>query len=279
MLTIRKILVPVNFTDACRGAAQFAMSLAGNWNARVHILHVLESSLAVLQYESGLTYEHTVEAQRKHACAELQQFLKAAPSEQLTRVLLEGDPATEIVRMAHNEKFDLILMPTRGRGSFRRFLLGSVTAKVLHDSECPVWTGVHPEVTDTEGLVSIRRIGCAVDLGPQSKSTLTWASGFAQHCKAHLSIIHVLEALPDDTWRERVEAMAREQISALQAEQGLDADVLIGYGKGPATVAGITKTASTDLLVIGRGHGGSAGRLGGSAYSIVRDAHCPVVSV
>jgi len=37
------------------------------------------------------------------------------------------------------------MMPTHGLGGFRRFLLGSVTAKVLHDADCPVWTGVHLE--------------------------------------------------------------------------------------------------------------------------------------
>ncbi len=36
-------------------------------------------------------------------------------------------------------------MPTHGYGPFRRFILGSVTAKVLHDADCPVWTGVHLE--------------------------------------------------------------------------------------------------------------------------------------
>jgi hypothetical protein len=68
------------------------------------------------------------------------------------RVVLEGDPARQIVDYAHEEKVDLIVMPTHGYGPFRQFILGSITAKVLHDADCPVWTGVHleeaPQVTE-----------------------------------------------------------------------------------------------------------------------------------
>ncbi len=54
-----------------------------------------------------------------------------------------GDPAQVITAFAHTQGVDLIMMPTHGYGPFRRLLLGSVTAKVLHDAECPVWTAVH----------------------------------------------------------------------------------------------------------------------------------------
>jgi hypothetical protein len=63
----------------------------------------------------------------------------------LSRVLVEGDPATEIVNHAKNERIDLIMMPTHGHGPFRALLLGPVTAKVLHDAECPVRTTAHTD--------------------------------------------------------------------------------------------------------------------------------------
>ncbi|MGA8595805.1 MAG: universal stress protein [Bryobacteraceae bacterium] len=46
-----------------------------------------------------------------------------------------GDPAAAIVKCAQAEQVDLIMMPTHGYGPYRKFLLGSVTAKVLHDSD------------------------------------------------------------------------------------------------------------------------------------------------
>ena len=59
-----------------------------------------------------------------------------------------GDPAKKIICFARETEIDLIMMPTRGGGTFRRFLLGSVTAKVLDDATCPVWTDAH---LDQEG--------------------------------------------------------------------------------------------------------------------------------
>jgi len=63
----------------------------------------------------------------------------------VTRLLLRGDPAREIVETARGKNVDLIVKSTLGEGPFFRFLLGSVTAKVLHESHCPVWTGAHLE--------------------------------------------------------------------------------------------------------------------------------------
>ena len=48
-------------------------------------------------------------------------------------------------KWAKANQIDLIMMPTHGYGRFRALLLGSVTAKVLHDADCPVWTAVHRE--------------------------------------------------------------------------------------------------------------------------------------
>ena len=88
------------------------------------------------------------------------------------RVLVEGDPAIEIVRAAHEGNFDLIVMPTHGYGPFRRFVLGSVTAKVLHDADCPVLTGAHLADLNPATPIFFRNIVCAVDLGPQSGQAL-----------------------------------------------------------------------------------------------------------
>ncbi len=193
--------------------------------------------------------------------------------------MFEGDPATEIVRFAHNERFSLILLPTRGLGVFRRLLLGSVTAKVLHDADCPVWTGLHPETVTDDGVVSVRRVACAVDLGPQTNSALNWAWSFAQHWKAPLHVIHVLPPADDTGWHGRLSSMAHQELTAKQTELGIDARIHLEFGSPASTATEAAKRLGADLLVIGRGHAGSGPRLGGTAYAMVRDAPCPVVSV
>jgi nucleotide-binding universal stress UspA family protein len=61
------------------------------------------------------------------------------------QMLLEGDPAVAIVELARSEGMDLIIMPTHVYGRFRRLILGWTTAKLLHDADCAVLTGVHIE--------------------------------------------------------------------------------------------------------------------------------------
>ena len=150
MLPIRNILVPVNFTAACQAAANFAHDLAGSLNAEICLLHVIEPAASATGLETAAVFEASMRGLREHATRTLDAFLEQADAS-VQRCVLEGDPATEIVRFAHNERVDLILMPTHGYGVFRRLLLGSVTAKVLHDADCPVWTGLHPERCDSAG--------------------------------------------------------------------------------------------------------------------------------
>jgi nucleotide-binding universal stress UspA family protein len=90
------------------------------------------------------TSKNLIEARRAKAKNRLEDFLSAALHHlRVKRTLLEGDPAPRIVEWAARENPDLIMMATHGCGPFRRLLLGSVTAKVLHDTDRLVWTGVH----------------------------------------------------------------------------------------------------------------------------------------
>src|ERR1035438_1854787 len=78
------------------------------------------------------------------------------PDIPLIQEVVEGDPAGQIVDYARDHDIGLIVMATHGYGPFRRFLLGSVTAKVLHDAGCPVWTGPHLEEAPSYETIGIR---------------------------------------------------------------------------------------------------------------------------
>src|SRR5215470_72419 len=108
---------------------------------------------------------------------------------------MRGDPAQQIVDFAHSGKFDLIMMPTHGYGRFRRFIIGSVVAKVLHDADCPVWTGVHMETVPRLEDIAFRQIVCAIDLddAPGCRA-LRWGAQFAAEFGAALTIVHAIPA-------------------------------------------------------------------------------------
>jgi universal stress protein A len=193
MSKVNRILVPVDFSDASRDAAQYAEALAQRFSAEVVLLHVVPPfhigfSMVDLP---GVRHEH-VEARNRSVLRALESL--PGPSWDgvvVRRALREGDAAEEIVSHAHDNNVDAIVMPTRGGNAFFRLLLmGSVTAKVLSAVECPVLTGVHLKRSD-EGL-QFRRILCAVDLGAATARVLSWGSRLAELFGSRLAVVHAV---------------------------------------------------------------------------------------
>ena len=288
-LSFSTILFPVDFSDRCRGAAHYVEALAGRFGSRVILLHVLETTIGQpgdldfgglatsLQWE-----DRTARTQEllDHFLVEELSFLPVA------RKLETGDPARTIIRVAQAENVDLIMMPTHGYGGFRRFILGSVTAKVLHDAECPVWTGVHMENAPPLESIQIKRILCAVDLTSRSDALISAAAQLADEYGAELAVAHAVpgsEAIPekllDCELRRHLMAQAREQLLELANRAGVNATLLVDSGETAAVIDGLARTWQADLAVIGRGQHHGFGRLRTHSYSIIRESPCPVLSI
>jgi nucleotide-binding universal stress UspA family protein len=262
-MKIQKILFPVDFSDRSRGAVNFVEEFVGRFQAELTLLHIVEP----------FTYNDTMdkEADRRK---QLDSFL---PSDfdyfKVKRVLLRGDPALQIVDYARSDASDLIMLSTHGYGPYRRFLLGSVTAKVLHDADCPVWTGSHLEQTPPIEKIAIRNILCAVDLDSQGLKTLQWAASLAAEFQAHLSLLHVIPEPGADVH-------VRNALAEMQRQAATKASVLLEQGDIPDHVERIAARKPADLVLIGRSSdAGVFGRLRKNSYAIIRQTPCPVISV
>jgi nucleotide-binding universal stress UspA family protein len=210
------------------------------------------------------------------------------PGITLTREVVAGDPATVIADYVRERDIGLIVMATHGYGPFRRFLLGSVTAKVLHDVACPVWTGPHLENAPDHGAIGFRRVLCAIDLARRSREVLCWAGRFTQEFGAELTVLHVLPGslvqlggvFFDPEWSSRAAAAARDRIARLQEEARTDGEVTVDFGDTPVVVSDVAWRRKADLVVIGRGSDSDMlGRLNANAYAILRESPCPVVTI
>ncbi len=289
MSHIQKILLPVDFSGRAAQAVRFAVPVAERFHSELILLHVLppyhefgavELASAIL---TDLVSQRRTDSE-KQIQAYMQEELCGKP---VRRLLREGDPAREIVQCASEEAAGMILMPTHGYGPFRRLLLGSVTAKVLHDADCPVWTTAHGEYLEPDN-VAFKEILCAVDLGASSARALTWAAQMAADFGARLSIVHAVAELDPRTegfhfspeWRKYVVEHAEAEIARLQQSVGTRAEVTIAMGPPAEMICEQVQKLQAGLLVIGRAaNSGIVGRLGGQAYSIIRQSPCPVVSV
>jgi len=279
----KSILFPVDFCDRCRATAPAVADFAASLKLPVKLLHSIDFGQSDLDATALSAEFDTI---RCHFENKLRQF--ALP--QLPHALREtamGPAAASILHWAQNMESPLIMMPTRGRTRFRRLLLGSVTAAVLHDAPGPVWTSAHAPEHNPKGVPG-RGVLCAIELGPRTRRVMETAREFAVHFAVPCSFVHSVPAVdpqfhsaPAARAHRLARELAKEAFLKLSAKTGLKADLEIR--EELTLTAGILQSLrehSCDLLVIGRGSTkGPLGRLRSSAYDLIRQSPCPVLSL
>jgi nucleotide-binding universal stress UspA family protein len=301
-MSFKHILFPVDFSQQNCGIAPYVACMASRYGARVTMLHAIDLSvppypgwpaygpLVDMQATANMTeqWEQSRRALVEEANQRIDSFLSSAfQGVVTTRLVREGDATEVIVQYAEKENVDLIMMPTHGYGPFRRFLLGSVTAKVLHDVKCPIWTSAHAPESPAPPA-GYRNVLCAVDLTPNTLPLTKWAAEFAREHGAVLKLVHALPAeetrvgvdIEGGTWRIFLLDVAREELAKLQTEAGTNLEAVLEGGGVALVVRRAAEENHADLIVIGRGviHE-RFGRMRTHVYSIIRDAPCPVISV
>lgn len=294
MLEIRTIIVPIDFSKRSEPSIEHADALAQLFDARLEIVHVVPPS----PHEYAAFDEGFYAAAAAPGLQRFQEALEQRMTSTLERrkpkspyasAVRRGDPAGEIESFTQEKQGDLLVMPTHGYGAFRRFMLGSVTNKVLHDVKIPVFTGVHvPEISEFDPE-PYKRVACAVDLHEHSEETLRWAWDLAKACEEDLLVIHAapqLEAsgsygdwFPPDTTEQVVEG-AKKSVRALMAKVGCEGQVVVESAEPVRFIRKAAEENYADLLVVGRRpHKGILSGLREHAYAIIREAPCPVISV
>lgn len=288
MRAFQKILFPVDMSDSCTATAPFVESMVRRYNADLTLLHVLEmpSGLIPDWYGGAVPVIDTTAIWQAETEAAQSYLTDKFQGLKVQRVVMEGHAAEAIDDYAREHGIDLIMLPTHGYGLFRTLLLGSVAAKVLHDTACPVWTGVHVEQAPAVSP-EFSTVVCAVDRTEDSIPTMRFACRLAQENHARLFLVHAIpgaEVAPekyfDTDLRQYLEEDARKTIGQLQQSAGVGAPLCLGAGEVSHVVRDSALGHSADLVVIGRGHATrTLGRLRSNVYSIIREAPCPVISV
>ena len=155
MLTVQRILTPVDFSSFSERALEYAHDLANELGAELHLIYVREELHYIFpdgdmpSAQSGEFLAHQTEI----AAARLEALASATASQQLTvvREVLSGTPHVEILKYADNKSIDMIVMGTHGRGGLMHLLIGSVAERVVQRAHCPVLTvrGRDPQTKPT----------------------------------------------------------------------------------------------------------------------------------
>lgn len=136
MLPLKKILCPTDFSEPSYEALKVAEEFALHFSAEILLLHVipsipllLDSTLAPATFDIA-SYEGEIE---KGAIKKLEEIIesKTAKKVKITPIISNGEPSTEIKRVAEEENVDLIVISTHGRKGWDHFISGSVTERVV----------------------------------------------------------------------------------------------------------------------------------------------------
>ncbi len=285
----RNILFPVDFSDQSKAVAPFVLSMAQRFHANVTLMHVIEPSPMLYSGQTPpMLYPIDYDTAKTDADGVLVGFAGSELPKANVRSIVEiGDAASIITAFADGARADLIAMPTHGCGRFRRMLVGSTTARVLHDATVPVWTSAHATEPSHRAHPQPRTILAAIDLGPESRCVLNTALELARDAAAEVQVLHfAAEGQLDpqqavSRCRELLNDLAKDDITAECGETGVTVEMAQAGEAVGDVVRRVALAGRADLAVIGRGsiRKGLFSRLRANAYEIVRDAPCPVLSV
>jgi nucleotide-binding universal stress UspA family protein len=288
MLNFQHILFPIDFSNRSCAAVPFVDSFARRFASKVTLMSVAQPFWYTgMGDPGGPVVIDTGEVLRELETRLSGTLVKEFAHLKVERIAELGDPAQVIVQYARGADVDLIMMPTHGYGPFRSLLLGSVTAKVLHDAECPVWTAAHVEDSPVRDHREPRNILCAVDGTPRSLDLMQWSRKLAADFGASLRLVHVIAGFDagqahqvDRQFEEEMRLEARKMIEDQQKQEGVDAPLCVTVGNVASGVREEARRHGADLVVIGRGviHE-TLGRLRTHAHAIIRQSPCPVLSV
>jgi nucleotide-binding universal stress UspA family protein len=282
---IQNVLIATDFSTYSNTALQFGLQLARSYEATAYVVFVVpadefliagpEAYVAAKEAATRDLEELKADLGRKHSYVEGRDYHLC---------LLEGDVAQAILDYARNQRIDLIVLGTHGRGGLGKALMGSVAEKVFRQSPVPVLT-LGPHLRRSAGDHNLHNILVAADLTPASALAARYAARLAGESHARLTLLHVadskkLEHMPDTVAAKRALQSRLEELAGCPCP-GVEVAVSIEVGRVVPTILHALDEMAADLLVIGvHPSRGLLDRLiFPHAYELVCESLCPVLTL
>ena len=301
MTEFTRILCPIDFSDFSRHALEHAVAIARRYTATLTLLHVRPVTPAVADTAALLLPPMSLAAVEgiDDAVTSLKRWAdaEAGSGVPVTFEVRDGNAASQILDRAIEMPSDLIVMGTHGRSGFERLVLGSVTEKVIHKAPCPVLTVPPPMAQAPVDAVRFASIVCGVDISETSLTALEYALSLGQTTGAALHLVHVVEVSPAPRSQDQGDAETRalgeyvaaaadarakhlQQLVPDSIRRHCQVDTVLAIGSAHREILRVATECDADIIVLGA-HGVGVSQLlfGSAAHQIVRQAHCPVLTV
>lgn len=300
MLEIRRVLCPVDFSDASARGLKYAIVLARWYGARVTVLHVanaradvpMEPSFGILPRSAAVL----TPADTGRVLQAIAAFVDAGahPGLLFEPIVRSGRPSVEILQAADDVSADLIVLGTHGHAGFDRQVMGSVTEKVVRKARRPVLS-VPPHVASgPEPTVVIKRILCPVVFSEPSMKALQCAVSLAEEADARLIAVHVADELSPHAFPvydrldlpslqaeyERQLRFRLREFVPMAARAYCTIEEQVRAGTAWREILAVADERQSQLIVMGATARNAAGAtvLGSTTEQVVRQALCPVLT-
>lgn len=281
----RSILFPVDFSEMSEASAPHVRGLAELTGATLTLLHVvpwLSAWYGTTEIRSAIAGDHDLRNLEKQQTIALERFREKYFSSAHSRVCVKSGPVAEtITDTAMEISADLIMMPTRGLGRNRRFLIGATTAKVLHDAPCAVWTS--PHLSRLKRFKAYKHVLCTVDREDIPPGYLEQVVRVASWFKSQLTFVTAVPSLVGGFGEERhVKSLSHEFPQAHLERLAAVGNCAVLNETGPVgdVVRRVVESHGIDLVITNRGHlHHPFGKLRTHIYDIVLQSPCPVLSL
>lgn len=290
-----KVVVGIDGSDHSRAALEWAVVEAARRRNPLRIVHALGMPLIVSAYSGPIRFEPTEEIseQSTGVLSDAEKRARALqPSVEIETVSAVEEAPLALVRQVH--PYDLLVVGTRGLGTFASAFVGSVSVRVSAQAPCPVV--VVPADDENEPVsTALDRIVVGVDGSPSSQRALGQAASLAEESGAEIVVVHSWEVpFPydpmamtaagyqpqDNVFDQQSEQLVSQAIADLMDERnGAGFEVSVVRSQSNPVEALLDAAEGADAIVVGsRGRGTVRGLLLGSiSQGLLHRSRIPVV--
>lgn len=299
MYTFKHILLPTDLSPNSEAAVPFAVALAKQSGATIHLFHAFEDE-AGKALASGIligasAWLASVHKQREQKLRDFATNLATRTELDITHTCVHGHPAVEAVKFAAKIHADLIVISTHGRTGIPHLFLGSIAERILRLSPVPVLT-----VRPGENVPAVlRTILVPTDFSENANAAIPYAVELAKQHGAKLILAHVVENStyysdstwsegigPDvEQWMEAIKAQGEKKLAETAARLALEHDLVVTTelkcGNAHAKICAIAEKHKADLMVLStHGYTGFSHLAHGSvAERVLRSCSMPMLSI
>jgi nucleotide-binding universal stress UspA family protein len=295
-LSIRRVLVPIDFSPASSEVLAFVLPLLKKFGAELHLVHVFASDYPLASLVTMPLIVPEIEVSRRvHSHLKDVALQQAIALRRENIHAVKGQPFAQICRLAREIQADLIVTATRGLTGLKHLALGSTAERVVRHAPCPVLV-VHAKGGRAKRpSATFKKIVVPVDFSRCSAKGLAYARALAKKFDAKLVLVHSVDLHAYNTNPEyslydfppllaATEKAAREQMRELVYDtdwKGVKVENSVESGHAGDQVCRRAQEVGADLIVTAtHGHTGLKHvLLGSTAEYVVRHAPCPVLVV